>query len=203
MLPSIGEASPAEIAALWRLNLLSGDDVAAVCMDWLEGDLDHGDAAIAALAGQSGLVRDEIATVFERVLKDLVGRTMDRDEAILRALRFHLASALTGDDLVEEVQLVINRFGALSSQRLVVNPRRTQDNPGGVYAEQNLGLEYVYGGFYAFDDIWHLGADDQLLAERELLVELRLRVHELNDHLTAMVGDEASNVSSLAKEEGQ
>jgi len=199
----ISAASPAEIAALWRLSLLSGDDVAAVCMLWLERDLDRGDADIAAFAGQSGLVREEIAPVFERLLKDLVGRTMDRDEAILRALRLHLASALAGDDLIKGVQLVIDRFVALSGQRLVVNPRRTQDHPDEVYAEQNLGMEYVYGGFYAFDDIWHLGADEQLIAEHELLVDLRQFVQELQDHLTAMVTDEAPNVCSLAKGEGQ
>ena len=43
MNPMIASASPVEIAALWRLNWLSGDDVAAICMGWLEQDIDRGD----------------------------------------------------------------------------------------------------------------------------------------------------------------
>ena len=171
-------------------------------MLWLERDLDGGDADIAAVAGQSGLVREEIAPVFERILKGLIGRTLDRNEAIIRALRLHLASALAGNDLIDGVQLVINRFVALSSRRLVINPRRTDDRPDKVYAEQNLGLEYIYGRFYAFDDLGHLGANDRLIAERELLLELRQYVQELHDHLTAMLANQAGNVCSVPEEDG-
>jgi hypothetical protein len=180
-------ASPTEIAALWRLNFLSGDDVATVCMLWLEQDLDRGDAEIAAFAGKSGLVQAELAPTFDRILRGLIGRTMDRDEAMLRALRLHLTSALTGDNLIMGVQLIIDRFACLSDQRLVRHPRRAQDRPKEVYAQENLGLEYIYGAFYAFDDIGHLGASERLVAEDKLMVHLRQAVRELHDYLTASI----------------
>jgi hypothetical protein len=87
------------------------------------------------------------------------------------------------------VQLIIDRFRSLSDRRLVWNPRRAQDRPGEVFAEQNLGLEYVYGCFYAFDDISHLSAEEQVVAETRLLVDLRQSVQELHDHLTATLAE--------------
>jgi hypothetical protein len=180
----IGTGSPLEILALWRLNFLSGDDVADVCMLWLEHDLDGGDPDIAAFAGQRGLDRWAIAPTFERILNGLAGRIMERDEAIMRALRLHLGAALKGDDLRKGVQLVIDRFRDLSDRRLVHNPRRTQDRPDEIFAEQNLGLEYIYGEFYAFDDVSHLSARRRSIVERKLLVALRQSVQELHDFLT-------------------
>jgi hypothetical protein len=64
-------ASPIELAALWRLKFMTGDDVAAACLLWLEKDLDRGDPNIAAFAGETGLVVDEIAPAFERSLVNL------------------------------------------------------------------------------------------------------------------------------------
>ena len=185
----IESASPIEIAALWRLNILSGYDVAAVCMLWLERNLDQGDVDIATFAGRSDLVREEIAPAFERVLKKLVGRAIERDEAILRALRLHLASALTEGNLTAGVQLIIDRFVGRSDTRLVHHPRRALDRSHEVYAEQNLGLEYVYGRFYAFDDIGHLHRMGRLVIERQLTADLRESVRELHDFLTVMLVD--------------
>ena len=180
-------ASPLEIASLWHLNFLNGDDVSVVCLRWLEEDLDRGNPDIAVFAGESGLANVDIAPAFGRALVSVVGRTIERDEAILRALRLHLAVALEGD-LMKEVELLIHRFRGLSGRRLVDNPRRSEDQPDGVYAEQELGLEYVYGGFYAFDDIWHLSADEQETAKVALRQDLRNDVRELKDHLTVMLG---------------
>jgi hypothetical protein len=182
-------ASPLEVAALWRLNLLSGEDIAIVCMQWLEQDLDHGDPNIAAFAGQPDLVREEIAPIFEAILTTINGRSIDRDEATLRALRLYLASTLKGDDLLRGVQLIIDRLAHSSDRRLVWNPRRSRDRPDEVYAEQNLGLEYVYGRYYAFDDIGHLSVEEQAVAEAKLHVDLRESVQELHAHLTAMLDD--------------
>ena len=187
-------ASPLEIASLWRLNFLCGDDLSAICLRWLEEDLDKGDPDIGAFAGQPQLTVSVSAVGFERALASLVGRSIDENEAILRALRLHLAAALTGD-LMKGVAEVIHRFGSLSDQRLVHNPRRSRDHPDGVYAEQELGLEYVYSGFYAFDDIWHLSVDEQKLAEAELLQDLRNAVAELEAHLTAMLLGESGPVT--------
>jgi len=176
-------ASPIEIAALWRLNFLSADDISAVCLRWLEEDLDGGDIDIAFFAGERKLSVFEIAPRFERVLIDIVGGSIGREEAILRALRLYLALALEGD-LLEGVQEVILRFQDLSKDRLVYHPSRSKDHPDQDYAEQELGLEYIYGGFYAFDDIAHLTADKQEVARAELLQQLRNDVAVLEQHLT-------------------
>jgi hypothetical protein len=177
-------ASPLEIASLWRLNFLSGDDVSAVCLRWLEENSDGGDPDIAAFAGEARLSAVEIAPTFDRVLVSLTGRSIGREEAILRALRLYLALALKGD-LMEGVHQVLYRFRGLSEQRLVHNPRRSQHHPDEVYAEQELGLEYIYGGFYAFDDIQHLSAHEQEVAKAELRQDLRDAVSELEKHLAA------------------
>ncbi|MBQ1562536.1 MULTISPECIES: hypothetical protein [Caulobacter] len=179
-------ASPIELAALWRLKFMTGDDVAAACLLWLEKDLDRGDPNIAAFAGETGLVVDEIAPAFERSLVNLIGRSVERDEAILVSLRLHLAAALQAD-LMKGVQLVLYRFQGLTDQRLVHHPRRSTDRPEGTYAEQELGLEYVYGGFYAFDDIQHLTPDEQEVAKVELRHYLQNAVSELERHLALTI----------------
>lgn len=192
---SIEKMSLLEIAALWRLNFLSAEDISAVCMRLLEEGLDSADRRIAAFAGDSGLILSDIAPHFERILVSVNGRAIGRDEAILRILRLDLAAALAGYDLKDDVHLLLSRFASLSEHRLVRHPRRTLDQPDGVYAEQELGLglglEYVYGGFYAFDDIWHLSAQEQEVAKAELLDDLRKAVGELPDHLSVVLGAES------------
>ena len=187
MNPLIKAASPIEVASLWRLNFLGGDDVGRVCMKWLEEDLDRGDHEIAALAGETGVAVSDMAPAFERALARVVGRPVGQDEAILRALRLHLAIALEGD-LMEGVQQVIHQFQGLSERRLVQHPRRSKDRPDEVFAEQELGLEYIYGGFYAFDDVQHLSGEEGRVANADLHRELRNAVRELEEHLTVALG---------------
>jgi hypothetical protein len=183
-------ASPLEIAALWRLDFLSGDDVSAVCMRWLEEDSDRGDANIALFAGQDGLVREEIAPAFEHILEKMTSRTIATDEATLRALRLHLTSALEGDNLMPGVGLVIARFASRSDRRLVHLPSRSHDRPDVVFAEQNLGLERVYGRYYDFDDIDRLTFEGRPVTEVLLLAQLREAVQELHDHLCVILDGE-------------
>ncbi len=177
-------ASPLEIAALWRRDLLTGPEIASISMRWLEHGLDQGNADIAAFAGESNLLLREAGPAFGRFLHRLIGREMGEDEALLRALNLHLAAALDSDDLMEGVALVLARFVHVTERRLVHDPRRARDHPTGTYAEQELGLEYVYGGYYAFDDIQHLGPAQRLAAEHQLRDELRADVRELHEHLT-------------------
>jgi len=179
-------ASPLEVAALWRLDLLSGDDIALVCMRWLEEDLDHGDPTIAAFAGQSGLHRAEVGPSFERSLRTLIGHSVEYREALLIALRLHLTAALQGD-LMKGVHLILSRFAGSSACRLVHNPRRAKDKPTMVFAEENLGLEYIYGGYHAFDDIQHLRPAARAAAAAELEQELLEYVRELHDHLASVL----------------
>lgn len=175
-----------DLAALWRLGFLSGDDIAAICMRWLEEDLDRGDPDIADFAGRPGLTLAEAGPHFERTLELLVGRVIEREEAILRVLRMHLAAALQENRLLEGVSLALHRFADLSEYRLVRNPRRANDHPDGVYAAENLGLEYIYGSFHAFDDIT-LPFSERGPVEAELRNVLRREVLELHDHLTSLI----------------
>gem|GEM_PF-6286805 len=106
---------------------------------------------------------------------------------MLRALRLHLASALRDDNLMEGVGFALYRFADLSEQSLVRNPRRDRDHPEGVYAQEELGLEYLYGSFHAFDDIQHMPIAERAAAETALKTDLRNDVLELHDHLTSML----------------
>ncbi|MDG2531212.1 hypothetical protein [Caulobacter endophyticus] len=187
-MPSLSAiADPLEIASLWRMNLLDGPAIAATCMRWLEADLDRGDATIAALAGDADLVVSAIAADFDRALQSLVGDMPENDEAILRALRLHLAFALADDDPRNRIGLMLGRFTHLSKRRLVHNPRRDPDRPDQRIAEQELGLEYVYSGFFAFDDVEHWPPAERQAAEVRLLADLRQAARELHDHLTAVL----------------
>ncbi|HEY9219434.1 MAG TPA: hypothetical protein VIO94_15410 [Phenylobacterium sp.] len=197
MLPLLEVASPLDLAALWRLEFLTGDDIAAICMRWLEDDLDGGDPDIAAFAGRTDLTIGEAGPQFERALNSLVGRQVDREEAILRGLRTHLAAALQDDHLMEGVRLAVERFASLDESRLVRHPRRATDHPDGVYAEENLGLEYVYGSFYAFDDIVALPAAEQAALRETLKRGLREDVLELHDHLARLLDERAAGVQSV------
>jgi hypothetical protein len=69
----------------------------------------------------------------------------------------------------------------------VRNPRRARDHPEGAYAAENLGLEYVYGGYYAFDDIQSLPPDEKSAAEAALRIALRDDVVELHNHLASLL----------------
>lgn len=186
MLLSLDAASPLDLAALWRLDLLSGDDIATICMRWLEEDLDRGDPDIAAFAGRPDLTAAEAGAHFDRILELLVGRVVEREEAILRVLRIHLAAALQEDRLMEAVNLTLDRFADLPDYRLVRNPRRNNDRPDGAYAAENLGLEYIYGSFHAFDDIT-VPVSEQPPREAALKSDLRKDVLELHDHLTSII----------------
>ena len=185
-IPLSAAASRVELSALWQLGFLSGDDIASICMRWLEEDLDRGNPDIATFAGRSGLTLREAGPGFQRALEALVGRVVERDEALLRALRLHLTAALTDGPLMDGVSLALDRFADISDRRLVRNPRRARDHPDGVYVAQNLGLEYLYGDFHALDDI--LDADPARRAAEEALVsELRKDVIELRDHLATIL----------------
>ena len=35
-----------------------------------------------------------------------------------------------------------------------------------VFAEQSLGLEYIYGGYYAFDDLLSLSPEERVVDEQ-------------------------------------
>ena len=186
MLLPLHAASPPDFAALWRLDLLSGEDIAAICMRWLEEDLDQGDPDIAVFAGRTDLTLAEAEPQFERILKMLAGRVVEREEAILRVLQMHLAAALQDDHLMDGVGLALDRFADLSDHRLVRNPRRANDRPDGVYAAENLGLEYVYGSFHAFDDVT-LPFSERPPVEAALKSQLRNDVLELHDHLASII----------------
>lgn len=187
-------ASPLEVAALWRLGLLSGADIAFICMRWLEEDLDQGDASIAAFAGEPRLLLSEATPAFERVLEMLVARRVDHDEAMLIGLHLHLSAALQGE-LMENVRVVIGLFRGATERRLVHHPRRANDNPDTTFAEENLGLEYVYGGYYAFDDIEHWPPAERGPAEEALRAELHEHVQELRDHLGVVLQASAAGLT--------
>jgi hypothetical protein len=184
-----GIAAPKEVAALWRMGWLDGPAIAAVCMRWLETDLDQGDAAIAAMAGEPDLLVSDIAADFERALQKLVSDIPQGDEAILITLRLHLAFALAGDDLIDGVSLLIQRFISMSERRLVHHPHRVHDRPEQLFAQQELGLEYVYGAYFAFDDIQHLSGQPKAYAKAhaDCLKALRDDAQVLHDHLTQVL----------------
>ena len=179
-------ATPLEIAALRRLGLLSGDDVARICMRWLEEDLDGGDPDVAVLAGRRDLLTNEEEKAFGRRLDILIGRPVEREEALLLALRLHLAASLRGD-LTDGVALLLERFGERSDCRLVHHPRRVVAGSRDVYAKENLGLEYVYGVYCALVDI-----PRRDIAGREAATAaLREEVLNLHAHLTTVLTSDA------------
>lgn len=179
----LGAATPLQIAALWRLDLLSPDEIAAVCMRWLEEGLDQIDPEVAALAGRQDLTLGDAGPTFAKILQTLIGRLIGEDEATLRALHLHLAASLKSEDFMGAVSLLLARFASRYDRRMVFNPRRARDHPDGDYAQQELGLEYIYGGFYAFDDVQWLPQVERTAAEVRLMQQLREDVRELHDHL--------------------
>lgn len=184
---SVTKASPLEIAALHRLQLLSASEVGEICMGWLESGQYSGDLEIAALAGATYAEWSELAKPFDRVLQRLTTRELSEDEAILRALRRSLTVALETEPLREGVALLLARFIDRAERRLVRHPRRASDHPDGVYAQEELGLEYIYGCYYAFDDLQHMGGDSRFVAASNLERDLRVCLRELRDHLTALL----------------
>jgi hypothetical protein len=182
-------ASREETAALWHLGLLTGDDVAAICLRWLTENIDGGNVDIACLAGQRGLEVSTIRSDFERGLRAVVGREIIGDEALLRSLHLHLRWAEADGDIVDRVGSLLRRFVGLFEKRLVHNPCRANDNPNERYAAEELGLEYIYGGYYAFDDLVGLNEADRFTAEADLRAQLRVAVATLRLHLTELFVD--------------
>jgi hypothetical protein len=186
----VAAASPLELAALWRLDLLTARDVVQVCLAWLEQGLDEQAPDIAVLAGELDPRLDEVRPRFERILAALAGAPPSRDEALLVALRQHLAVALVQPDarFVEAMDLVIARFTSVSERRLVIHPRRLADRPDETFAEQALGLEYLYGVYDELDDLLTAGSwiEDPVAARAECLGALREEAAVLHAHLATV-----------------
>lgn len=189
----VAAASPVELAALWRLDLLTARDVVQVCQAWLEQGLDEASPDIAVLAGEIDPRLDDLRLRFERALAALTGPVLTRDEALLIALRLHLAVALVQPDarFLGAVDLAVIRFAHVSERRLVVHPARLTDRPDETFAEQNLGLEYVYSLYWELDDLLRgeMMVADPAAQEAELRRDLRAEVQTLHDHLRALEAD--------------
>jgi hypothetical protein len=177
------------MAALWRLGLLTSRDVVQTCLNWLEQGFDEA-PDIAVLAGEIDPRLADLAPRFERVLSALTGAPLSWDEALPIALRLHLCVALVQPDerFVEAMDLVIARFVRASERRLVIHPARLADRPDEIYAEQELGLEYVYGAYFELDDFLDDRARFEALGvtEAECLSALRQEATALHAHLAGL-----------------
>lgn len=186
----VANASPVELAALWQLDLLTSRDVVQVCLNWLEQGLDDMAPDIAVLAGEIDPRIDELRRPFERALAALAGVELTHDEALLIALRQHLAVALAQPDerFMQAMDLAIARFAHASERRLVVHPARLADRPDETFAEQELGLEYIYGLYWELDDLLR----GEMMVANPVKLEIKLRralreeVQTLHDHLRAL-----------------
>lgn len=198
----VAAASPLELAALWRLDLLTSRDVVQVSLDWLEQGFDGEAPDIAVLAGEIDPRLADLGPRFERVLAALTGPPLSRDEALPIALRLHLLVALVQPDerFVEAMDLAIARFAQASERRLVVHPARHADRPDETYAEQELGLEYVYGAYIQLDEFLtgEMMVADPAAVEVELRRDLREEVQALHDHLLAL-GAERANAAFVER----
>jgi len=185
----VAAASPTELAALWRLDLLTPRDVVQTCLRWLEEDRDADVPDIAVLAGEIDPRLDDLRPRFDRVLAALSGPAPSRDQAVLTALRLHLAVALVQPDarFVEAMDLVIHRFAHVSERRLVTHPTRLADRPGETFAQQELGLEYIYGLYWELDDLLRgeMVVANPIAVEIECRRALRNEVAVLHAHLAA------------------
>jgi hypothetical protein len=186
----VAAASPLELAALWRLDLLTARDVVQVCQAWLEEGLEEEAPDIAVLAGEIEPRLVDLRPRFERILAAVTGPPPSREAALLVALRLHLIVALVQPDerFVQAMDTVIARFVEVSERRLVVHPRRLADRPDEAIAEQELGLEYVYGAYYELEDLRSDGAwiEDPVVARAEGLAALRKEAALLHDHLSRL-----------------
>ncbi|MBO9709698.1 MAG: hypothetical protein J7521_15955 [Caulobacter sp.] len=187
----VAAASPIELAALWRLGLLTARDVVKVCGDWLEQDLDEDAPDVAVLAGEIHPRLADVAAGFERALVALAGPPLTREGALPIALRLHLAVAMVQPDerFIEAMDLVMGRFKSVAERRLVVHPHRLDDRPDEVFAEQELGLEYVYGAYDTLDDVLRgeLWTDEDPAALKSRCLEtLRSEVAVLHAHLATL-----------------
>lgn len=189
----VAAASPVELAALWRLDLLTARDVVQVCQAWLEQDLDEASPDVAVLAGEIDPRLDDLRPGFERALAALVGATFTHDQALLVALRLHLAVALAQPDarFMQAMDLAIARFANASERRLVVHPARLTDRPDETFAQQELGLEYIYGLYWELDDLLRgeMMVTNPAKVEAKVRRLLREEVQTLHDHLGVLEGD--------------
>lgn len=185
----VAAASPLELAALWRLDLLTARDVVQVCLAWLKEGLDEPAPDIAVLAGEVDPRIDDLRPRFERVLTALIGTSLSREDALPVALRLHLAVALVQPDerFVEAMDLVMARFKYASGQRLVIHPRRLTERPDEAFAGEELGLEYVYDAYLTLEDF--LGGEvlfDPAVTQAQYLEELREEAAVLHAHLATL-----------------
>jgi hypothetical protein len=185
----VAAALPVELAALWRLDLLTARDVVQVCGTWLEQGLAEASPDIAVLADEIDPRLVDLRPGFERVLAAVAGAPPSRDQALLIALRLHLAVALVQPDerFVEAMDLVMARFVQVSDRRLVVHPRRPTARPDETFAEQALGLEYVYGAYDTLDDFLggHVAFDPDV-TQAQCVDHLREEAAVLHAHLATL-----------------
>jgi hypothetical protein len=189
---AIGEVTPVQAAALWRLNLLRAEDIGALANSWLETGRDEGSPEVASIALNPPSSLSIAGPSFEAALAEMGVTIPSLDEPVLVTLELYLRAMIEGrlppmvamaaiDDLYE------NRGDA----RLQHPNRSGADHDK--YLGQELGLEHLYTWYRELQDAEdgstlfyynELPKDEQLAKfEEELLSEAKiLHFHLCNIH---------------------
>lgn len=158
-----GALTPAQAAAFWRLNLLDGDDISRLAMDWLEA----GSASdnVAVLASETNTTLWEHSARFEATLKELgADPAMSKERAAWFTIRTLLGAIAAGD-----INPLDGAYDIIALQRAGFDlfPLRNLASDGRPYAGEELGVEGILGLYYELDDVDIRGAR-AVQATREL-----------------------------------
>jgi hypothetical protein len=143
-----GPLSPEQAAAFWRLEMLTGDDISRLAMQWLEEGADS--LAVAALAGETGATVRDHGEAFERCLRELgAAAPLSEREAAWRYIQTLLIAVREGAaapiDATHDV-LTMDRKG------IAIFPARNLAWGGTQYAGEELGIESMLGLYWTLDD---------------------------------------------------
>lgn len=151
-----------EIAAFYRLNLITPDDIEPIATKWMLED--KGGLAVACLASQHHSSLREVSNEFEAALKEIPLRIPDMSEAVKMAFNYHLQQILNDPEfyllhlnaivhLDRDYSGKVNLFNRPDCDQHFRKQRIKYPNTScSKFAGQEFGIENLIGLYYQGDD---------------------------------------------------
>ena len=151
-----------EIAAFYKLNLITSDDIEPIATKWMLED--KGGVAVACLASQHHSSLREISNEFEEALQEIPLNIPDTREAVKMAFGYHLQQILNDPEfyllhlnaivhLDRDYSGKINLFDRPDcDQHFRENKIRHPNSTSSKYVGQEFGVESLIGLYYQKHD---------------------------------------------------
>lgn len=182
--------TPAQAAALWKVRMLTPEEVGALASVWLEQGTDMGSPEVASIALNPPSSLSAVGPSFEAALGEMGVDLPNFGQSVLVTLEFCLRAISEGRVPARAGMAAIDELHHDRGDAKLRHPNRQLNDPQ-KYLGEELGLEYLYTWYRELQDADagstlfyynELPREQQLAKfEEELVAEARV----LHGHLCA------------------